>query len=156
MATVGVFAVAAGLLLWFHANRLVFTPDEGIVLEAASNSNAKSSETTRRAARRLMPKQPSASQGAVATLPVRRQRAVAAGLEGVPEPPHRVDQDRPGRVVFHFLAQPQDVHVHRAVRDGALLAPNRIQQLLAAEHHAGRNWSLMRAISSRTKNGLTT
>jgi hypothetical protein len=113
-----------------------------------------------------------------------------------------VNQPGVGRVGFDLLPQPQDVHIHGAVGDGAILPPDGVQQLLAAEDHARtahqefqqpelgggqdrfspiqfhlataavqlhaaglqqragaawlRNCSLMRAISSRTKNGFTT
>ena len=58
------------------------------------------------------------------------------GLERVAEAADRMNQHRIGRVALHLLAQPQDVDVHRAVGDGAVLAPHGVQQLLAAEDHA--------------------
>src|SRR6516165_4980922 len=57
-------------------------------------------------------------------------------LEGVPEATHRVNQDRTRRVFLHLLAQPEHVDIHCPVRNRAILPPDRIEQLLAAEDHA--------------------
>src|SRR5258708_7117311 len=48
-----------------------------------------------------------------------------------------MDQTRRGGIALDLLAEPEDVDVDGAVRDGAVLAPDGVQQLLAAEDHAG-------------------
>src|SRR5262249_18624674 len=44
--------------------------------------------------------------------------------------------ERSGFVGFDLLPQAQDVDVHGAIRDGAIVSPHRIEQLLAAEDDA--------------------
>ena len=57
-------------------------------------------------------------------------------VEAVAEAAHAADEgDAFGS--FDFLAEPEDVDVDGAVGDGAVVAPHGVQQLLAAEHHAG-------------------
>ena len=56
-------------------------------------------------------------------------------LEGISEAAHRMNQQRRRRLALDLLPQPQDVHIHRAIGDGAI-APHCIQQLLPAEDYA--------------------
>src|SRR5437764_4389785 len=60
----------------------------------------------------------------------------SARLEGIAEAADRMDQDRARRVLLHFLPQAQHVDVYRAIRDGAVLPPYGVEQLLAAEDYA--------------------
>src|SRR5579872_2582232 len=62
-------------------------------------------------------------------------RHSAARFEGVPESAHGMDQHGACRVPLDLLPQPQNVDIHGAVGDCAILAPDRVQQLLAAENH---------------------
>src|SRR5262249_11891890 len=39
-------------------------------------------------------------------------------------------------IAFDFLTEPQNVHVHGAIRHCAVMSPACIEQLFAAEHHA--------------------
>src|ERR1039458_6737809 len=61
----------------------------------------------------------------------------APGFEGIPETADRVNEDGAGGVLFHFLTQAQDTDDPGAVGDGAVLSPDRVQQLFAAEDYAG-------------------
>ena len=45
-----------------------------------------------------------------------------------------MDQTRLGGITFDFLAEPQDVDVDSSIRYGAILTPDRVQQLFAAEN----------------------
>src|SRR5207244_2145112 len=63
-------------------------------------------------------------------------RLFSRPLESVPEAAHRPDSLRVRGIAFHFLPQPQNVDVHRALRDGMIAAPYRVQQLLSTENHA--------------------
>ncbi|SPE31588.1 hypothetical protein SBA6_160018 [Candidatus Sulfopaludibacter sp. SbA6] len=58
-------------------------------------------------------------------------------LEGIAEAADGMDQNGAAGVRFDLLAQAQDVDVHGAVGDGAVLAPDCVEQLLAAEDHSG-------------------
>src|SRR5262249_9835226 len=57
-------------------------------------------------------------------------------LERVSESALRVDQFGIGRIDFHLLPETQDIDVHRTVSYGAVLAPDGVQQLVAAKHDA--------------------
>src|SRR5271165_3644019 len=56
-------------------------------------------------------------------------------IETVAESPYRPDERRIRRIGFDLLAQAQDVYVYRAIRHGAIMPPNSIQQLFAAVNH---------------------
>src|SRR5579863_5639620 len=58
-------------------------------------------------------------------------------IETVAETSHRADQLWFGGFRFQFFAQPQDVNIHAAVYDGAIVSPNRVKQLVAAENNTG-------------------
>ena len=60
----------------------------------------------------------------------------AARLKRIAKAAHRMNQARRGSVLFDFLPQPQNVDIDRAVGDRAILPPDGIQQLFAAEDHA--------------------
>src|ERR1017187_5882864 len=57
-------------------------------------------------------------------------------IEAVTEASNGADQARIGGVRLDFLAETQNVDVHGAISDGAIMAPDGIQELLAAVYDA--------------------
>src|SRR5690348_13242406 len=47
-----------------------------------------------------------------------------------------MNQLRGCRIALDLLAEAKNVNIYGAIRNGAILSPNRVQQLLAAENHA--------------------
>ena len=64
------------------------------------------------------------------------RRFLIARLKRIAEAAHRMNQPGRRRVLFDLLAQAQNIHVDGAIGDGAILPPNGVQQLFAAEDHA--------------------
>ncbi len=57
-------------------------------------------------------------------------------VEAVSEAANRADQRRIGGVRLDLLAQPQDIHIHGAIGNRAVVPPDRIQKLLATVNYA--------------------
>ena len=53
-------------------------------------------------------------------------------VEAVPKAAHRADVNRICGIVFHFLAQAEDVDIYSPIRDCAVMSPDRVEQLLKA------------------------
>src|ERR1017187_9105142 len=64
-----------------------------------------------------------------------RNRFNRVFVEAVTEAANGADQARIGGVRLDFLAETQNVHVHRAISHGAVVPPDGVQKLLPAVHH---------------------
>src|SRR5947209_14192896 len=56
-------------------------------------------------------------------------------VEAVPEASDGANEGRVGGIGFDLLPEPEDIHVNGSIGYGAIMAPDGVEQLFAAEDH---------------------